>query len=492
MVFLRNAATRIKVSGPSKLRLITALLMVLTSPLSAFAQRPSTGQKTQAALEDPLDQFNESVEALVKKVWPSVVQILVTSYGPREDLERGNTSVIVGRQRSVGSGFVIDGDGYIMTNAHVVNGAQRIQVVLPPSNADGSLTTALSGRTRTVPARLVGFSSEIDLALLKIEAKVPALPLATYTKVRQGEIVFAFGSPGGLRNTITRGIVSAVARQTHPDSPLIYIQTDAAINPGNSGGPLVNAKGEVVGVNTFILSQSGGSEGLNFAVPCATARTVFKQLRQYGQLRRQEIGIGIQTITPELAASLNLTRDYGVIVSDVLPRSPAEAQGVKPGDILVSIDGQPADNLPTVNYMFRLRDSTDNVQLVVLRGTKEQSFSVPAVEVKSELDDVSRVADAERNLVAPLGILGIEVDPQILSVAKGLRGTYGIIVAARAAGAASEVPLAVGDVIRDFNGRPMSTLEALRSSLRNLPAGAPVTLQLQREGKLMYLTFILD
>ena len=471
-------------------QVLIAAFLILTTCLPASGQR--TAQKDQASPADPLDQFNASVEELVKKVWPSVVQIQVTSYGPREETDRGNTSVIVGRQRSVGSGFVIDADGYIMTNAHVVSGAQRIQIVLPPTNADGSLSTALSGRTRTLPARLVGFSTEIDLALLKVEAKLSPLPLATYTKVRQGEIVFAFGSPGGLRNTITRGIISAVARQTDPDSPLIYIQTDAAINPGNSGGPLINAKGEVVGVNTFILSQSGGSEGLNFAIPCATARTVFKQFRQYGQLRRQEIGVGLQTITPTMAASLGLPRDFGVIVSDVLPGSPAEASGMKPGDILVSVDGQAADNLPTINYLFRLRDSNENVQLVVMRGTAQQTFSVPTVEVKSEFDNVARMADAERNLIAPLGILGIEIDERILSVAKGLRANYGIIVAARAAGATTEVSLAVSDVIRELNGKPMNTLETLRSALRSLPAGAPVTLQIQREGRLMYLTFTLD
>lgn len=477
-------------------QLLIAAVVIINTCLPIVAQRSPVASSSKpaaaAAAADPLEQFNDSVEALVKKVWPSVVQIVVTSYGPREQTDRGETSVIVGRQRSVGSGFVIDGDGYIMTNAHVVNGAQRIQVVLPPSDADGSLKTALSARTRTATARVVGFSSEIDLALLKIEQKVPALPLATYSKVRQGEIVFAFGSPGGLRNTITRGIVSAVARQTDVDSPLIYIQTDAAINPGNSGGPLVNAKGEVVGVNTFILSQSGGSEGLNFAIPCATARTVFRQLKQYGQLRRQEIGIGIQTITPTMALGLGLPRDYGVIVSDVLPGSPAESRGVKPGDVLVSVDGQPAENLPTVNYMFRLRDSTEDVQLVVLRGTSQQSFSVPAIEVKSEFDAVSAITDAERNLVGPLGILGIEIDERIVSVAKGLRGPYGIIVAARAAGATTEVPLVVGDVIRDLNGKPMTTLDTLRSALRSLPPGAPVTIQLQREGKLIYLAFTLD
>ena len=466
--------------------ILITLLLILSISTSVAAQRPGT------PTQNPLDSWNDSVDALVARVWPSVVQILVTSYGPREEADRSNTNVVVGRQRSVGSGFAIDPDGYIMTNAHVVNGAQRIQVVISPSDANGSLTSALSGRTKTLPARIVGLATELDLALLKVEAKLPALPLATYTKVRQGEIVFAFGSPGGLRNTITRGIISSVARQTDPDSPLIYIQTDASVNPGNSGGPLVNSRGEVVGVNTFILSQSGGSEGLNFAVPCATARTVFKQLQKYGQLRRQEIGVSLQTITPTMAASLGLARDYGVIVSDVLPGSPAQAMGVQTGDILVSMDGQPADNLPTVSYYFRLRDSNESVKLVVLRGTAQQTLNIPAVEIKSDLDEVSGAADPEKNLVQPLGILGVEIDRKIAAMAKGLRDAYGIIVAAKAAGATSEVPLAVGDVIRNINGKQMTSLEMLRSNLRALPPGAPVTLQIQREGRLMYVSFTLD
>src|SRR5262249_33104839 len=157
---------------------------------------------------------------------------------------------------------------------------------------DGTLATALSGKMSLVPARIVGVASELDLAVLKVDGvSLPALPLATYTQLHQGQTVFAFGSPMGLRNSLTHGLVSAVARQIDPDSPLIYIQTDAPINPGNSGGPLVNIKGEVVGVNTFILSQSGGNEGLGFAIPSATARTAFRQLKQYGQLRRQEIGM---------------------------------------------------------------------------------------------------------------------------------------------------------------------------------------------------------
>jgi serine protease Do len=439
---------------------------------------------------DPLAQMNEAVDALTKKVWPSVVQILVSSYSAREDNTPGDANVVVGRQQSTGSGFVIDAEGYIMTNAHVVNGARRVQIVLPAANADGTLATALSPKLRMVPARIVGVASELDLALLKVDGvKLPALPLATYSNLRQGETVFAFGSPIGMRNSLSHGLVSAVARQVNPDSPQIFVQTDAPINPGNSGGPLVNIRGEVVGVNTFIVSQSGGSDGLGFAIPSATARTVFRQLRQYGHLRRQEVGMSIQTITPGMAASLGLARDYGVIVSDVWPGGPAEKAGLQVGDVLVSVDGQVADNLPTVNYNFRLRDTPDNVVLVVLRGQAQISVSMTPVEERSEFDSVSSLADPEKNLVSELGIIGVEIDAKIAAAATGLRDPYGVIVVARAAGSAAEVPLLPRDIVRSINGRRVATLASLRESVKALAPGAPVTLQVQREGRLMFISF---
>jgi serine protease Do len=475
-----------------RFRIAMALASLTVATIAAF---PPLARAQNRPDDNTLRKLNESVDALIRKVSPSVVQILVTGYGPLEESQRGNTGVVIGRQRAIGSGFVVDPDGYVITNAHVVSGAQVVQIVLPSGNPDGTLRSLLSSKTNILPARIVGVSREIDLALLKIDNlkdKLDALPIASYRNLRQGEVVLAFGSPEGLRNTVTLGVISSVARQTDPDSPMVYIQTDAPINPGNSGGPLVNVDGAVVGVNTFILSQSGGNEGLGFAIPSSVVSVAYQQLRKFGHLHRVEVGIGVQTITPVLAAAMNLPRSSGVIISDVQPDGPAMAAGIRVGDVLLSIDGRMAESIPYVSFRLMSVNSGDKVHLEVQRGPHRLSFDVPVIERMDNMDQITALADPEKNLVRPLGILGIEIDKKIAAMASDLRDPFGIIVAARSSDASSEVPLQTGDVIRTLNGQPMTTLDRLRQALADLKPGSPVVLQIQRDERLLYVSFTLE
>jgi serine protease Do len=217
---------------------------------------------------------------------------MVTGYGPVEN-SSNNTSLVIGRQQSIGSGVIIDPGGWIVTNAHVVRGSQHVQVIIPATTTDDSADgSVMVGRVRTMEARIVGSDSAIDLALLKIEATgLPALPLGDYSKLRQGQLVFAFGSPDGLPNSVTMGVVSAAARQPDADSPMVFVQTDAPVNPGNSGGPLINVDGEVVGINTYILTTGGGNEGVGFAIPSTVVASVWPHLKKYGHVHRGETGI---------------------------------------------------------------------------------------------------------------------------------------------------------------------------------------------------------
>ncbi len=447
--------------------------------------------QTPAGKADLLHQLSGSFETLVKKVSPSVVQIQVTGYGAVDEGSSGETGLVVGRQRVVGSGAIIDPDGYIVTNAHVVNNGQHIQVALPPA---GGTTVAgvLTTQSRSVDARVVGVSRDIDLALLKINVSgLPALPIARYADIRQGEIVFAFGSPEGLHNSVTMGVVSSVARQLDPDSPFVYIQTDAPINPGNSGGPLVNADGELVGLNTFILTQSGGNQGLGFAIPSAMVSFAYPQFKKYGHIHRGEVGIAVQTITPALAAGLHLGRDWGVIVSDVVPGGPAASAGLMIQDIILSVDGRGIEALPLFAFILFTHPVGENLKVDVLRGAEKVSLDIPVIERMHQADQLTELVDPEKNLVKRLGILGVEVDSKVASLVSDLRDPTGVIVVARAAGGA-ESSLTTGDVIHALNGSPVTSLGGLRSALDKLESGVPMVLQIERDQGFRFVTLLTE
>jgi serine protease Do len=443
---------------------------------------------------DAVESLSTSMESLAQRVNRSVVKIVTSGFGISEDSDSGNASLLT-RQRATGSGVILTADGYIVTNAHVIRGARRIRVQLPISERAARLSHSLTKPAGTIlEARIVGQDRETDVAVLKIEATdLPFLTLGDSRELRQGQLVMAFGSPLGLQNSASLGVVSAAARQLREDSPMIYIQTDASINPGNSGGPLVDMSGRVVGLNTMILSQSGGSEGIGFAIPSDTLRNIYTQIRKEGHVHRGQIGASVETITPLLAAGLGLTQDWGVLVADAAPDGPADKAGLQPGDIVLSLDSKPMENARQLEVNLWRFPVGDKVNLEVLRGTKRLTMDVA---VTAQDDDPQRFADLvnpEKNLIPKLGILGVEIDRKLASMLPDLRKQYGIVVAARAAEPDGlDVDLRPGDVIYAINNEPTSTVAALTTALGQIKSGDAVVLQLERDGTLTYVAFEME
>jgi serine protease Do len=458
---------------------------------SLGAQAPQQGDRQKL-----LEQFSESMDELTARVSPAIVQVLVTGYGPLEDKEKTDTSLI-GRQHSLGSGVIVDADGYIITNAHVVKGAQRVRVILTPTGASDSQGRATLGIGENIPpiaAKIVGVAPTIDLALLKIEKKaLPTLPFADYSKLKKGQLVLAFGNPEGLENTVTMGIVSAVARQADPNSPGVYIQTDAPINPGNSGGPLVDTQGQLVGINTFILTESGGSQGLGFAIPSSVVQFVYQELRRFGHVHHSIIGVILQDITADLAAGLNLKTQEGVVVADVLPGGPAEKAGVRIQDVLLAIDGKRIGRVPIAEMMISTRPPGSNVTAEILRGNEKLKLEISVIEQKSDADELADLVNPDKSLITKLGVFGVEIDAKLADQLEDLRIPSGVVVAALSADmSGADVDLQPKDVIHAVNGKRIETLEGLKAALSAIPSGAPTVLQVEREGKLVYISFEMD
>jgi len=478
-----------------------AFWVALTGFASAQAPSPATRKPAQAATPakdelrlprtpDALHQFNASLITLTKDVTPAVVQILVTSYGPLPGAKTGDVALFA-RQRDLGSGVILDPDGYIITNAHVVEGAQRIRVALNRAPQTMLFQVQPPAEHRMLEAKLVGIEKSIDLALLKVEAKnLPVLKLAGARPVYAGELVLAVGSPEGLQSTVTMGIVSSVARQPDPDQPGVFIQTDAPINPGNSGGPLIDTDGYVIGLNTMILSESGGSEGLGFAIPARVVQFVYENLRKYGHVHRTEIQASAQEITPALAEGLGLSQDWGVVISDVAPGGPAGAAGLQIGDVVVSVDQHPIAGLHDFVASLYLHAPDQTVVLDVLRNSKKVSLIVPALQQDDRPKDLADLIDPE-NLMPHLGVFVRDLDDTVRQVLPGdLRISGGVVVLAQAPELNSyTTSLRGGDVLHAVNGRAIDSVEQLRSALRQINNGQGVVLQIERAGRLQYIVF---
>jgi serine protease Do len=370
----------------------------------------------------------------------------------------------------------------------VVKGSRRIQVQVANSLERPEGHSVIKPMATKVDAKIVGIDRDSDLAVLKTDRTgLPFLHFGDSEELRQGQLVLAFGNPLGLANSVTMGVVSSSARQIKPEDPMIYIQTDAPINPGNSGGPLLDADGRVVGINTFILTQSGGSEGIGFAIPSNIVRSVVDQIRKDGHVHRGQIGVYAQTITTPLAAGLGLSHDWGVVLADVEPEGPADAAGLKVGDVVISLNGRTMENARQFQVNLYRRPVGEKVTIKVLRGDQELSFDVEVIERE---DDPLRFADMvkpEENVITRLGILGIDINQKTSQMLPDLRKKYGVVVAARAAGSAYSTALDPGDVIYAVNGGVVTSVAALRDALNKLKPTDPTVLQIERDGRLMYL-----
>ena len=374
------------------------------------------------------------------------------------------------KQQSLGTGFIIDKDGFILTNYHVVEKADEIKVKLSDE--------------RELTAKVIGRDPKTDLALIKVDSdgSFTPLPLGDSDKLEVGEWVVAIGNPFGLGNTVTAGIVSAKYRHLGAGSYDNFIQTDASINPGNSGGPLLNTLGEVIGINTAIFSQSGGSIGIGFAIPINMAKDLLPQLKK-GKVVRGWLGVMIQKITPELKEKLDLKDDRGALVADASPGGPAEKAGIHRGDVIVGFDGKPVKDSIDLPYMVASTPVGKSVPVDVLRKGQKKTFQVKIGELKEE-KDAEPVVEAKPRL----GMTVEAITPEIMKN-YGLSESSGLVVVdVESNSPAAEGGLREGDVILEVDQKPAKDLDEFNRKMESYKQGDTVLLLVKRGEATVFLT----
>lgn len=399
--------------------------------------------------EDPdLARVNQAMIRLAKSLRPAVVQIGVSGERDGEqELPQDHPPLPPGERPRVGSGIILTADGFILTNQHVIEQAAEIEVHLMDD--------------RKFPAKVVGKDARTDLALLKVEAAgLPVLPLGDSDKLEVGEFVLAIGNPFGLEHSVSLGIVSRKGRALGSAGTFTdYIQTDASVNPGNSGGPLLNLRGEVVGINTAVIPN----RQVAFAIPINLAKSLLPELQARGRIAWGFLGVSIQDVTQELAKAMGAPENKGALVNNVLAGQPAEAAGIKRGDIIVQFDGKAVSSVRVLQRAVSFTPVGKQVEVQVLRGGKLETLTVM----------VGEAATAERRATAPpvrrdLGMMVEELDAEKVKKFKLREGEEGLVVGDVAKGGpAASAGIRAGDLIREVNRREVRSLEGYRSALRH-------------------------
>ena len=435
---------------------------------------------------------------LVEEAVPAVVNIQVTQFGdriqpntdqaqnPHEDMEDipeffrrffdvpGNPDYGTPDRQGAGSGFIIEDDGYIMTNHHVVENADEIIVRL--------------NDRREFKAELIGSDPLSDIALLKIEADdLPTLKLGNSAALRPGEWVVAIGSPFNFEQSVTAGIVSAKGRSTIQQQYVPFIQTDVAINRGNSGGPLLNMDGEVVGINSWILSSGGGYMGLSFSIPIETASVAVQQLREHGRVSRGLLGVQVGPVDREMAEAFNLERPVGALVNEVNEGSAADQAGIEPGDVILEFNGIEVESSGDLPPLVGANPPGTEADIVVSRNGTRRTFTVVLDALEEEADDERLAADAggERS-----NALGLQVEPIGAEQRRALGDPAGGVLVSRVeSDAAYRAGLRRGDVILAINNQAVEDVESFEEQVASLTPGKAVAVRIMREGVTRFIAF---